>query len=372
MPFAIYADFESLLENVHSCQPSDKKSFTEAYQKHIDCGYGYKVVCCYDDKYSKPIQVYRGLNAVYKFMEAMLEEVNYCKKVMKKHFNKPLRMTEEDEQEFQKAEQCHICQQKYNKTDVRVRDHCHITGKYRGSAHQDCNLNFKLTDKIPAIFHNLRGYDSHFIMQNIGEIAKKYTFKNKRGEEQQMNINVIPNNMEKYMAFMLGNNVIFIDRFQFMSQSLSNLVENLPTGAFKYTSREFQGAKLELMKQKGVYPYDSMDSFNKFKKTELPAKDDFYSMLNDEHITDDDYQHAQTVWDTFGMKSMGECHDLYLKSDVLLLADVFENFRRTCLQYYKLDPYHYFTSPGLSWDAMLKMTDMKLELMTDIDMFQFI
>lgn len=108
------------------------------------------------------------------------------------------------------------------------------------------------------------------------------------------------------------------------------------------------------------------------KKTELPAKDDFYSMLNDEHITDDDYQHAQTVWDTFGMKSMGECHDLYLKSDVLLLADVFENFRRTCLQYYKLDPYHYFTSPGLSWDAMLKMTDMKLELMTDIDMFQFI
>lgn len=87
-----------------------------------------------------------------------------------------------------------------------------------------------------------------------------------------MNINVIPNNMEKYMAFMLGNNVIFIDRFQFMSQSLSNLVENLPTGAFKYTSREFQGAKLELMKQKGVYPYDSMDSFNKFKKNRITSQ----------------------------------------------------------------------------------------------------
>ena len=368
VPFVIYADFESLLEKVHGCQPSDSKSYTEAYQKHIDSGHGYKVVCC-DDKYTKPVQIYRGENAVYKFMEAMLEEVKYCRKTIKKYFNKPLRMTENDEEEFQKADECHICQQKYTDEDIKVRDHCHISGNYRGSAHQDCNLNFQLTENIPIIFHNLRGYDSHFIMQNIGEIARKHTFKNKRGEEKQMDINVIPNSMEKYMAFMLGQNLVFIDSFQFMSQSLSNLVKNLPSGAFKYTSQEFQGEKLSLMKQKGVYPYDLMDLFDKFTKTELPGKEDFFSILNNEHITDEEYQHAQEVSNTFGFKSMGEYHDLYLKSDVLLLADVFENFRLTCLQYYESDPCHYFSSPGLSWDAMLKMTDIKLELMTDIGMF---
>ena len=371
VPFVIYADFEAITEKIHGCQPNDDKSYTEAYQRHTDCGYGYKVVCCYDDKYTKPVQIYRGEKAVYKFMEAMLDEVKYCKKIMKKYFNKPLRITEDDEKEFQKANECHICNKKYNENDVRVRDHCHITGKYRGSAHQDCNLNFRITEKIPVIFHNLRGYDSHFIMQEIGEIVKEHQYTNKKGEKCQMNINAIPNNMEKYMAFMLGNHLTFIDSFQFMSSSLEKLVSNLPRESLKYTSQIFKNEKLDLMSKKGVYPYDFMDSFEKFNE-KLPSKEEFYSILNDEDITDDQYKHAQNVWNTFNLKNMGEYHDLYLKSDILLLADVFENFRKTCLQYYKLDPCHYFTSPGLSWDAMLKMTDIKLELMTDIDMFQFI
>ena len=375
VPFVIYADFEAITEKIHGCQQEGKKSYTEAYQKHTDCGYGYKVVCCYDDKYTKPIQLYRGENAVYKFMENILEEVKWCKKVMKKHFNKPLKMSNEDEQEFKKSTRCHICDKKYNEEDIRVRDHCHITGVFRGSAHQDCNLKLKMKPeeiKIPVIFHNLRGYDSHFIMQKLGQIVKKHTYKNNKGEDKQMNINAIPNNMEKYMAFMLGKHLNFIDSFQFMSSSLDKLVSNLPAEALKYTSEQFKNEKLNLMTRKGVYPYDYMDSFDKFNKTELPTKEEFYSMLIDEHISDEDYTHAKSVWDTFKLQTMSEYHNLYLKSDILLLADVFENFRKTCLQYYKLDPCHYFTSPGLSWDAMLKMTNIKLELMTDINMFQFI
>ena len=375
VPFVIYADFEAITEKIHGCQQDGNKSYTEAYQRDTDCGHGYKVVCCYDDKYTKPIQIYRGEKAVYKFMENMLEEVKYCKKVMKTFFNKPLKMTKENEEKFEKATTCHICDKKYTEKDIRVRDHCHITGKYRGSAHQECNLKLRINPqeiKIPVIFHNLRGYDSHFIMQEIGAIVKKHAYKNKNGEEKQMNINAIPNNMEKYMAFMLGNHLTFIDSFQFMSSSLDKLVSNLPAEALKYTNKKFKGGKFELMTRKGVYPYDYMDSFEKFNKTELPTKEEFYSILSDEHITDEDYQHAKNVWNTFKLQSMGEYHNLYLKSDILLLADVFENFRKTCLKYYKLDPCHYFTSPGLSWDAMLKMTNIKLELMTDIDMFQFI
>ena len=374
VPFVIYADFEAITEKISGCQPNNDKSYTEAYQKHTDCGYGYKVVCCYDDEYSKPATTYRGEKAVHKFMEAMLEEVKYCKKVMKKEFNKPLRMTKEDEEKFQKANECHICNKKYTNEDIKVRDHCHITGKYRGSSHQECNLKLRVNPeevKIPVIFHNLRGYDSHFIMQEIGAIVEKNTYTNKKGEKCQMNINAIPNNMEKYMAFVLGNHLTFIDSFQFMSSSLEKLVGNLPKESFKYTSEVFKGNNLDMMIRKGVYPYDYMDSFDKFNE-QLPPKEEFYSILNNEHISNEDYKHAQKVWKTLKCKTMGDYHDLYLQSDILLLADVFENFRKTCLEYYKLDPCHYFTSPGLSWDAMLKMTDIKLELMTDIDMFQFI
>ena len=379
VPFVIYADFEAITKKIQGCKQSEemedeknKTSYTEAYQTHEDCGYGYKLVCCYDDKYSKSIQTYRGENAVYKFMEKMLEEVKYCKAVVKKRFNKPLVMTEDDEMCFKLMDKCHIYGEKYTDKDVRVRDHCHITGKFRGSAHQECNLKLRIKPenlKIPVVFHNLRSYDGSFIMQQIGEIAKKHAYTNKKGEKQDLNINAVPNNMEKYMAFMLGNNLTFIDSFQFMSSSLDKLISNLPKDDLIYTSQVFKGKRLNLMSQKGVYPYDFMDSFD---QTELPIKDQFYSILNDQHITDDEYDHAKKVWKVFKIKTMGEYHDLYLGSDVLLLADVFESFRKTCMEYYKLDPCHYFTSPGLSWDAMLKMTNIKLELMTDIDMFQFI
>ena len=315
VPFVIHADFEAITEKVSGCTQDDSKSHTDAYQRHTDCGYGHKLVCCYDDKYSKPVEVFRGKNAVNKFMVKMLE-VKYCKNVKKEHFNQDMIMTKADKRDFKKASKCHICDKDYVKGDTRVRDHYHVTGKYRGSAHQDCNVNFRLTDKIRVIFHNLRGYDSHFIMQEIDKF--------------NMDINVIPNSMEKYTSVMLDKHLVFLDSFQFISSGLHRLVSNLSRDAFKYTSEEFQDGKLKLMVKKGVYPYDYMDSFNKFGDTSLPRKEAFYSILNDEGITDEAYQHAQNVWGTFNMKTMGEYHNLYLKSDVLLLADVFENFRKTC------------------------------------------
>ena len=130
-------------------------------------------------------------------MEQMLEEVKWCKSKMKKHFNKPLKMTKENETDFQQSTKCHICDNQYTDKDVRVRDHCHITGKYRGSAHEDCNLKLQIKPeeiKILVIFHNLRGYDLHFIMQEIGKITKDHTYTNIKGEEKQMSINVINEN----------------------------------------------------------------------------------------------------------------------------------------------------------------------------------
>ena len=156
-----------------------------------------------------------------------------------------------------------------------------------------------------------------------------------------------------------------------MAVGLNKLVDNLDE--FQELQKFFhQDHQLELLMRKGVYPYDHVNSLEKLQETSLPPKEAFYSKLNDEHISEEDYQHAQKVWDTFNIKTMREYHNLYLKSDALLVADVFESFRKTCQKNYELDPAWYYTAPGLSYDAMLKTTKVNLDLLTDIDMAMMI
>ena len=376
VPFVIYADFESILKKVDKGQNTDdEQSYTEKFQHHEDCSSAYKLVCCYDDNYSKPLKIFRGKGAVHKFLGNMLEEVYYCKEIARKHFNKPLKMTDNEELSFKLEKKCHICGNEYANEDIRVRDHCHITGKYRGSAHQHCNLKLRIDPdklRIPIVFHNLKGYDSHLIMQYLGKIVKEHKYENSKGQAIEMNIGAIPSNMEKYMSFFLGKHLVFIDSFQFMSSSLSSLVSNLSKEDLIYTSKTFKGKKFDLMMRKGVYCYDYVTSHEKFNLKELPAKGKFYSQLNNESISDDDYNHAKRIWKEFKCKNLGMYHDIYLISDVLLLADVYERFRKTCLEYYRLDPAWFISSPSLAWNAMLKMTNIQLELMTDVDMHQFI
>ena len=159
----------------------------------------------------------------------------------------------------------------------------------------------------------------------------------------------------------------FIDSFKFLQASLADLVENLEPTDFKNLNTVIKHNST-LLTRKGVYPYDYVTSISKLKETKLPSKEDFYSKLYDEEISDKDYQHAIHVWNTFNCQTLQDYYDLYLKSDVLLLADVFENFRKPCLKHYKLDPCHYYTAPGLAWDACLKETKQKLQLLKDYDM----
>ena len=181
----------------------------------------------------------------------------------------------------------------------------------------------------------------------------------------------IANNMEKYISFSIGN-LSFIDSMQFMNTSLEKLVKNLSQEGlpkFRTLSRHYADEEeLRLLTQKGVYPYDYMNNVARFSETSLPPIEAFYSKLTDEEISQEQYQHACNVWRKFNIANLGEYHDLYMKSDVLLLADVFENFRDVCLSCYKLDPAHFYTSPGLSMDALLKLSKIKLELLTDYDM----
>ena len=168
---------------------------------------------------------------------------------------------------------------------------------------------------------------------------------------------------------VIKHEIKFLYSFKFMASSLDALVGNLEEDQLIQTKRIF-GERADLLSRKGVYPYDWMDSFEKFNEV-LPEKSDFYSKLNKDEISEKDYQHACKVWKEFGMKNMGEYHDLYLKTNVTLLADVFEAFRKPCLRDYGLDPCWYLTAPAFAWDSMLKMTRVKLELLKDSDMHQF-
>ena len=163
-----------------------------------------------------------GPDAVNKFIKLILNENNYCGKVVKKHCNKDLIMPAEEEERFEQSNIYWICNKLFDVSDEKVRDHCHISGKYRGATHWSYNINLKITKKVPVIFHNLKGYDSHLTFKELSIFKVK--------------ICVIPNGLEKYMVFTINKNIVFIDSMQFMNSSIDLLVKNLKDKNFKYLS----------------------------------------------------------------------------------------------------------------------------------------
>ena len=381
VPFVVYADFECFTEKIDTCQPEEGKSFTNQYQKHKPSGFCYLIKCFDDNLFYPKLVKYTAESTDEDIPQLFVESLEKDIKEIYNRFKKPKKMvmTREDKIDFRRATHCHICEEELKDTDDEnykiVRDHCHLTGKFRGAAHNMCNLKYRLPKFYPVIFHNLSGYDSHLFIKNLGKSEGK--------------IDCIPNNEEKYISFTkeilvdkfinkegeekeVKRKIRFIDSFKFMAASLENLVKNLPKDYFKNLTKFYEGDELKLLLRKGVFPYDWFDSFDILSSTSLPPKESFHSILNDSGITEEDYQHAQNVWKTFNMKTMRDYHDLYLKSDVLLLSDVFENFRDVCLDNYRLDPIFYYTAPGLAWDACLKITKVELELLHDYEMLMMV
>ena len=321
-------------------------------------------------------------------------------------------LTKEEKDNYNQENTCYICKKDFN--NDKVRDHCHFTGKYRGAAHNTCNLRYKIPKNIPVIFHNGSTYDYHF---TIKELACEF----------DGNFECLGENTEKYITFSvpikkkienknidITYKIKFIDSFRFMATSLSKLVDNLTDDIHndkcikcksnlcfvrainenlifkcidceKEYEKEFNNELIErfantykfcdndlnkciMLLRKGVYPYEYMDGWDKFNEKIIPVKELFYSNLTLENISETDYAHANNVFKKFNINNLGEYHDLYVRSDTLLLADIFENFRQSCLKNYELDLAHFVSLPGLAWQACLKKTNVEVELLTDYDM----
>jgi len=378
VPFIVYADFESFIEPIDTCQPNNSTSYTNKYQHHVSSSLCYYIKCFDDDVYKQEPVSFTAESedddVAQIFVDKLEENIKQIYNKFK--FPKKMKFTKRDKARFNAADDCYICGEPLG-TD-RVRDHCHLSGKFRGAAHNVCNLNYKLPRFFPVIFHNLSGYDSHLFIKKLAKASDN------KGEK----IKCIPNNEEKYISFSRdvivdtfidkeGKGVVvkrelwFIDSFRFMASSLDALSKNLDAEQCVNMNKYYKGKEFELLQKKGVYPYE-WTNFERLSYGELPPKEAFYSKLSDCGISDEDYVHAQNMWNTFYCKTFRDYHDLYNESDVLLLADIFENFRNVCMKNYKLDPAWYYTSPGLAWEAALEFTGVKLELLSDYDMILMI
>ena len=373
VPFIIYADLECLLEKMSTCINNRNESSTTKINKHTPSGYSIFTSCSFDESF-----YYRGKDCMKKFCKHLKEHatriINYEKK-------KIILLTKEEKINYNDQQICYICKKEFDKSDKKhhkVKDHCHYTGKYRGAAHNICNLRHKVPNEIPVVFHNGSTYVYHFI---IKELVKEF----------EGNFDCLGENTEKYITFSvllkkkienknleITYKIKFIDSFRFMSSSLSKLVDNLSEGihnnkcfdcksnhdyiktkneklileCFNCKQRYRKKFNKELIKRfastyefcnndlnkfilllrKGVYPYEYIDTCERFSEISLPSKEDFYSNLNMEDISDIDYRHANNVFKRFKLENLGDYHDLYVQSGTLLLADVFNNFRDMCIK----------------------------------------
>ena len=319
------------------------------------------------------MRLYRGEDCVKKFCDHVIGEARRLYQSFPENPMKPLIPKEMDR--YKRSERCHICFEPFKEDKPKVRDHCHYTSRCRGPAHTKCNLQYKIPTYIPIVFHNLSGYDAHLF---IKELTASSTDGAKMG--------VIAKNKEDYISFSIKVEVDkyidkngiekskeielrFIDSFKFMSSSLDSLVNNLARGGGKFFGFEkYNKNQYKLLIRKGIYPYEYMTDWDKFKGTKLSPREAFYSKLNMAGVREEDYEHANRTWKEFGLKDLGEYHDLYLKTDVIPLANVFEEFRKVCLKNYGLDPAHFYTAPELAWKACLKETRIRFKLLLDPDM----
>ena len=359
VPFVIYADLECLLKKMSTCINNPNESSTTKINKHIPSGYFIFTSCSFDESKNK-LNYYRGNDCMKSFCEDLrihaTKIINYEKK-------KIILLTTEEKRNYNDQKVCYICEKEFDtidKKNYKVRDHCHYTGKYRGAAHNVCNLIYKVPKEIPVVFHNGSTYDYHFI---IKELVKEF----------EGNFDCLGENKEKYITFLvplkkkienknieITYKIKFIDSFRFMSSSLSKPVD-LSEGIHNNKSADCKSSldyiktkneklilecynckqryrkkfnkelikrfastyefynndlnKFVLLLRKGVYPYEYMDTWERFNEISLPSKVDFYSSLNMEDISDIDYRHANNVFKRFKLESLGNYHDLYVQSD---------------------------------------------------------
>ena len=303
------------------------------------------------DYYKSPL----GYNNVDWFVDEVIKLENkmafYFKNTMK-----DIIMTDEDEEDYRNDNVCRFCEK--NIDCDKVRDHCHLTGKYRGPAHSKCNINVtqKQSNFIPFIFHNFSIYDCHMFFKKL--VDKK---------NDKVDFDIIPKTNEEYISVTYGC-IRFVDSYRFLSSGLDSLVKNLVEDDFKILKKEFPD-KWQYLNKKLAYPYEYFNSIDDYKKpVHNLKKEDFFSKLKNKCPYDEEIQRTKEIIEIFNIKDGKELTELYLKSDVILLADVFEKFIKISVEEFGINPLYCVSLPGYTWQCGMKYTDINLQTLQDKEM----
>jgi len=365
-PFILYCDIETSV--VDRENDDDKKRKIKRIKAHSPVAIGYIRICHSNPEYSQKFPtVHVGTKCISQFYLSLKEEIAFIEDVLSKtHY--PISLSWKDEESFKQANHCYMCNTEFTEGKKKVRDHDHLKPRdnYRGAACSSCNLNRSDTKlKIPLFFHNGGKFDTHFLIQELHNLSKT-------------SFNIIAKTSENIMFMEIMDRKIFIlDSFNHLPYSLSSLVEQMKAGGKKLEitniSLNRDDRAMELMNRKGVFPYNAVKNLESVEAIEkLPPREEFYDELKESNISQEEYHHAQKVWDYFKCRNLKEYMVLYLKTDITLLADVMENYRQFFQSRFGLDCSHYLSLPGLSYDCMLKHTKNQLDYIYTDEMFNFL
>ena len=300
--------------------------------------------------------------------EDLIQTVYLLKEPMAKILNRylPLEMSAEDLASANQTQQCEVCEGIINEGEG-VLDHEHITGSFRAKCHNKCNLLRRKDHQVIFYCHNFVGYDGHFLMRALKVLPKK------------VKINLLSTNSQRTREIKLDNMIIFRDSLEFLSGSLDKLVgllrdENHTFPIMKCHPKIKENPQLlELATRKGIYPYGWVTSIAQLNDAKsFPSREDFFNDLNDEECSEDDYNFGLRVWNEFNITSMAQFTELYCQFDTMLLAEIMLAFRDSMYENFKLDPVKYLSLPSYSFDLMLKKTQIEIEPIPDVDMYNFI
>ena len=332
VPIRVYADFECI---------NQPQNTPNVLFKQIPIAVGYYVISPFGNYYYS----YFETDCTKWFVNRMLT----LEKIASKYFKTSLEleMSQEEEVQFEKAEECWLCENPLG--GEKVRDHDHLTGKYRGAAHNIGNINCKQRSSsfVPIFFHNFSGYDCHLIFEEL--LTEAYN--------QNYNPTIIPKSLENYVSVQVGC-LRFLDSYRFLSSSLDKLVKSLDN----FPIMKLEGMSDDLFKKKLAYPYEYLNIDN-FQEPLNLTKEDYWSTLTQSYPSDDNIKRTQELIDKNNIKNyvIQELTMLYLKMDVLQLADVFENFVESSTREYKINLLYSYSLPGYTWKAGLKLTNIKLD-----------
>ena len=324
----------------------------------------------------KTSEIFFGDDCIIRFLFWCLEQISEMNKLIElgRDSHRTMKISKEQEKRHEDANNCWCCNVEFTVSDRKVRHHCHITNEYVAAVCNNCNINYlRLVSgkvKVPIVAHNAKNYDSHLIIETLS--TSGYSF----GE-----ISCIAENTEKFKSFSVGLQMQFLDSYQLLPESLDALGGNLvdeemhATRLFAIQCSERFGIDVDLafklLRKKGVLPYSYMDSIERFDETCLPAKEHFYNDLDQSHISDEKYDNAILIWNSFNCKTLRDYHDIYLMKDINILVDALSNARQLSLRIYGLDMIHYISTPSFAFDAMLRLTG-EILVAIDLDMTEFI